>query len=276
MPLTLFVFLIAAFAISGVPPLNGFFSKWMVYQGVIEFRHVSGLWPIFLIAAMFGSILTLASFLKLTHAMFLGERPRELNKVNETRFEMVVPALVLALLCIVFGVFANQIPLRYLIYSSLPSAMAVTETGTWSPWLATILILVGIAIGLVVFLFGTITRPRKSRVFVGGEIMDEEAARITGPNFYSSIYSFDLLKKTYQFGEGGAFDIYNHIVAISRGLGHLFKDVINSIFVAFFRFIGTLVRALSRLTSALHTGELYNYVGWIFLGGIVLMLLLFL
>lgn len=274
MPYTLLAFLVAALAISGVPPLNGFFSKWMVYQGVIEFGKVSRLWPIFLIAAMFGSILTLASFLKLTHGLFLGERPRELNRVREARFEMVVPALILASLCIIFGVFAYQIPLKFLGYPAMP--FRIMETGAWAPLLATILIITGIVIGLVVFLFGTVAKSRKSRIFTGGEDLHEEAARITGPNFYSSVYAIDLLNKTYQFGEGGAFDFYNHLLGISRGVAAVFKNVIDRLFVAIFRFIGRLVEGLSGFTSIFHTGELYNYVGWIFLGGIVLILLLIL
>ncbi|MBD3264590.1 MAG: hypothetical protein GF375_05780, partial [Candidatus Omnitrophica bacterium] len=36
MPITFLTFLIASFSISGVPPFNGFFSKWAIYQGVIE------------------------------------------------------------------------------------------------------------------------------------------------------------------------------------------------------------------------------------------------
>ena len=36
MPVVYMAFLIASLAISGVPPLNGFFSKWMIYQGIIE------------------------------------------------------------------------------------------------------------------------------------------------------------------------------------------------------------------------------------------------
>ncbi|MGQ9708838.1 MAG: complex I subunit 5 family protein, partial [bacterium] len=35
MPLTFLSFLLCAMAIAGVPPLNGFFSKWMIYQGVL-------------------------------------------------------------------------------------------------------------------------------------------------------------------------------------------------------------------------------------------------
>ena len=274
MPITLFTFLIAALAISGIPPLNGFFSKWMIYQGVIEFSKESNLWPIFLIAAMFGSILTLASFLKITHSLFLGERPKELNKVKEARFEMVVPSLILALLCITFGIFAYQLPLRYLINPSLP--FVITETGSWSPVLATGLILVGVVVAVIIFLFGTAMKPTKRRIFVGGEVIEEEAARLTGPNFYSSVYSIDLLKKTYAFGEGGAFDFYNYLLGAARGLAAVFKNVIDRIFISVYQFIARIVSAVGKLTSLLHSGELYNYVGWIFLGGIILIVILIL
>ena len=36
MPITFVTCVIAALSISGIPPFNGFVSKWMVYQGVIE------------------------------------------------------------------------------------------------------------------------------------------------------------------------------------------------------------------------------------------------
>ena len=66
MPVIFTTFLIASLAISGIPPLNGFASKWMIYQGVIETGKNGGYWWIvWLVAAMFGSALTLASFMKL-------------------------------------------------------------------------------------------------------------------------------------------------------------------------------------------------------------------
>ncbi len=36
MPVTFFAALIFAMSISGIPPLNGFASKWMIYQGIID------------------------------------------------------------------------------------------------------------------------------------------------------------------------------------------------------------------------------------------------
>ncbi len=272
MPVTTISFIIAALAISGVPPLNGFYSKWMVYQGVIGLVNDIKIWPVFLIAAMFGSVLTLASFLKLIHSLFLGRRPKELDKVLEARFVMVVPGLILALACVVFGIFAQAVPLDNLILPAL--GMKVGETGFWSPILATILIIVGIIIGLIIFLLGTALKPRIARTFVGGEIMEQEAARITGPNFYSSVHTLGTLEKTFNFSEGGAFDFYNYVRGICEGLAAVFKNVINLSIVALYRYLGKLVKSLSRLGSILHTGELYNYIAWIFLGGIIILLLL--
>lgn len=272
MPVTFFAFVIAALAISGVPPLNGFYSKWMIYQGLIEMSGRINVWFIFLVCAMFGSILTLAYNLKLAHSVFLGERPKELNKVREARFEMVMPTLILALACIVFGVFAQVLPIRYLILPGL--GFEIGEIGFWSPTLATFLIIVGIILGVIVYFLGTAMKPRRARVFVGGELLDEEAARITGPNFYSSMESVDMLKKTYDFGEGGAFDFYNYLRAAANGIAVLARDVFNRVITSLFNIVGKIMEAVGRLTSFLHTGELYNYVGWIFLGGIIILLIL--
>jgi len=68
MPLTFIAALIGALSISGVPPFNGFFSKWMVYQGVLVSASQQGrIWQIVLnvcfVLAIFGSALTLASFI---------------------------------------------------------------------------------------------------------------------------------------------------------------------------------------------------------------------
>src|SRR4030042_5389712 len=42
MPITFVTFVIASLAISGVPPFNGFASKWMIYQGIIEIGKNGG------------------------------------------------------------------------------------------------------------------------------------------------------------------------------------------------------------------------------------------
>ena len=81
MPVTFITSLIFALSISGVPPLNGFASKWMIYQGIIDFGKGSGianqLWMVWLGLAVLGSALTLASFIKYIGGIFLGRKKDE-------------------------------------------------------------------------------------------------------------------------------------------------------------------------------------------------------
>jgi formate hydrogenlyase subunit 3/multisubunit Na+/H+ antiporter MnhD subunit len=120
MPITFAAFFIASLAISGIPPLNGFASKWMVYQGVIETAKNGGyLWVVWLVAAFFGSALTLASFMKLVHTVFLGQKSAEVKakgEEHETGPAMWIPTVVLAVMCVIFGVFAYRVPLKMFIF----------------------------------------------------------------------------------------------------------------------------------------------------------------
>ena len=161
MPLTFASCVLASLAISGVPPLNGFVSKWMVYQGIIELGKNGGhLWVIWLVVAMFGSALTLASFVKVLHSVFLGAREKNSGGPKEVGFTMALPMLGLALLTIVFGIFAYALPLKVFI---LPAVNAIPGLrvpdvsgwlGWWSPGLATVMIILGIVIGLIIYLAG--------------------------------------------------------------------------------------------------------------------------
>ena len=121
MPVTFVSMTIAALSISGVPPLNGFASKWLIYQGMLESRHV-----IFLIVAIFGSALTLASFVKVLHSVFLGRRPARLERVKEVDFSMQLPMVFLAILCVLFGIFAAY-PLEKFIVPVVTGGAAVAR-----------------------------------------------------------------------------------------------------------------------------------------------------
>ena len=123
MPITFATCLISALAISGIPPLNGFVSKWMVFQGIaILGQQGDPYWFIWLLAAVVGSALTLFSFMKFIHGTFLraklkaGSNPEpKTMDVKEVHFTMWLPLVVLALLCIILGIFAFQFPLRHFI-----------------------------------------------------------------------------------------------------------------------------------------------------------------
>ncbi len=264
MPLTFVAFMIAALAISGVPPLNGFVSKWMIYQGIIE-AGIAQSW-IFLIIAMLGSALTLASFVKVGHSIFLGEKPHELGEVKEVEHSMKFPMAVLALICIVFGVLA-QIPLLYFIGPvmgiSFPEiGAAIVWTGFWNPTSGTILLLVALAIGALIYLAGRGMGMRTAPPFIGGETIGEgttnslnrggrltepHETRVLGTEFYDTIRNMGILKRAYSKGETGSFDIYS---------------------------LGKYLQPIGWILSSWHNGRLSNYVSWILWGLIVLFAIL--
>ena len=108
MPVTFACFFIAAAAISGTPPLNGFYSKELIYDAALG-RNI-----VFYLAAVVGTFFTAASFLKLGHAAYLGRRSAENERVKEAPPAMLAPIMVIAAACVLFGVY-NALPLEGLI-----------------------------------------------------------------------------------------------------------------------------------------------------------------
>lgn len=94
---------VAALAVCGVPPLNGFASKLMVFHGVLEAPYE---WAIaVLIAPVFEIAMAVALFVRVFQKTVLGA-PRGVpsgNAARPTPVAMVAPMVALALLCVVVG-----------------------------------------------------------------------------------------------------------------------------------------------------------------------------
>ncbi len=241
MPITFISFLVAAFAISGIPPFNGFFSKWMIYQGLLNMgKEGDKLWIIWLVAAMFGSALTLASFMKLLHAIFLGQSNRISVLKDEVPWTMWLPMVILAGLCVIFGVFAFSTAMNMFI---LPAVPGVAFLGFWRPGVATLLIVVGLIMGGIVYLLGPPKSVREDNPFTCGEELPREY-RVSGVDFYRSIQEMGFLKSIYKKAEANIFDIYE------QGK--------------------TLVFLLTRRLRRLHSGILPVYLIWCLMGMIFL------
>jgi len=163
--------------------------------------------------AMFGSALTLASFVKILHSVFLGKKPEALPDPKPAGFAMALPMLFLSVLCLILGVVA-ALPFRYLAEaigqtSTLGPAAALSfPTGYYSPTLATFLILIALAIGGLIYLLGRVMPIRTTTVFVGGEKLGTEATRYPGTGFYETIRNMGWLKTIYEDASSGVYDIY--------------------------------------------------------------------
>ena len=249
MPITFVTCLIAALSISGIPPFNGFGSKWMIYQGVIKMGTENNgtaatLWPIWLTCAMFGSALTLASFVKLIHSIFLSRLPDKLKDVKEVSPLMTVPMIVLASLCVFFGVFYH-IPLKLFIYPALGVDPDSAIFGTWMSGLATILLVVGIGLGLLIWFVAKLSKNvRTVPTWTCGEVQSNESMRIPGTHFYKTVSRMGGLKQLYSCQEKGYFDPYDQS--------------------------GKAGLCLTNFLRWLHSGVLPMYLTWVVLGLLII------
>lgn len=247
MPVTLIMALVGALSISGIPPFNGFFSKWMIYQGLLEKTATLApgyqLWLLLcIILAIFGSALTLASFMKFIHAIFLG-RPREKYAgIKEAPANQWIATGILSLACILLGIFAVEIPLRQLIFPVLEQFnMPIPDfPGLYHPQLIVILFLVAGAIGYLLYL--VVRKVRYDDVYLGGMAASEKF-RISGTSFYNEIRMMSPLKSIYSAAEKKWFDMYS--------------------------FGGNATFALSRIFQRAHPGQLQLYILYIIIGVLV-------
>ena len=212
MPHTTVLFLIGAFSISGIPPFNGFASKWMIYQATyqkaVESNNIG--FMLVTIVALITSVLTLASFVKVSQSVFFGQLPKEYENVKEVPFGMRLAMGILAALCVITGLFPKAVT----TYLTEPAARAVcsvgdyiramgfkselaaqtadfTQTGIWEPvnWLLMLCIaLLAITIVAVASKYDSVSESRsdenvesKYQLFYGGEA-----------NVYSQVGGGDL------------------------------------------------------------------------------------
>ncbi len=113
MPYTGLFFLIGSVSICALPPFNGFMSEWLTYQSLIlGFKSPSITSKI--ISPLGGAALALtgalaaACFVKAFGISFLGmPRSRHAESAKESSISMLAGMAVLALLCLVFGIFPS-------------------------------------------------------------------------------------------------------------------------------------------------------------------------
>jgi len=241
MPVTFTCFIVAAAAISGVPPFNGFFSKELIYDGALECHWI------FYAGALLGSFLTGASFLKLGHAAYLGSNESISSKVKEAPLSMLVPMLVIAGGCVLFGV-ANHLPLDNLIVPIIGERAAGHHFAGFPE--NTFLVIMTITVLLACWfnhLYGV------SRTGKGLGAVDH-------------IHYAPVLHDIYDRAEKRGFDPYDRGMqviqlisrvswSIDRGIDRLYSGVVGA------------AQSLSRTVGQLHNGSFATYVVWATIGG---------
>jgi len=190
MPKTMFLWLIGAGSIAGVPLLSGFVSKWLIYNAALEAGYV-----VPALISWIVSVITVFYFLKATTGVFFGNESSIAEKSHEASKTMIAGAAVLGVGSVLLGV-APQLAVRYVINPLLPnlgvkpvigvSWLGLTAgTGSWFTTAGLILVLLAVGVGLFVYWVAKPARRRKlafqqsskaaGQTFTGGEPLTEPA-----------------------------------------------------------------------------------------------------
>ena len=292
MPVTFVCFLIAAAAISGVPPLNGFFSKELIFESALQVNAV------FYVVAAVGAFFTAASFLKLGHAAFFGKPPvawaagkaagkatgkaaskaagkaagkaaaskatigsgSTVHTAKEAPWPMLVPLVVLALVCVVFGVY-NPLPLQGLIEPVLSTShfasmeLVHTFAGLPHDWL-----LAGISV--VVLLLAVFNH------FYGVK----RAGKSLGASDH--IHYAPGLKPIYALAETGATDPFVLCGKLVDAFSFVLNGIDKGVDMIYSKLAVGFAELLALGLNKAHTGKHWMYVLWV-LGGAVVVIVIF-
>jgi multicomponent Na+:H+ antiporter subunit D len=110
-PILALLFVIPAFSLAGIPPLSGFWAKFILIKAGLETSHY-----LIVITALIVSILTLYSMTKIWNEAFWKKEsasvsnPTSSDKVrlsSKSYFSLILPIALLALITIIIGLYAE-------------------------------------------------------------------------------------------------------------------------------------------------------------------------
>jgi multicomponent Na+:H+ antiporter subunit D len=100
MPITGATSTIAMLSAAGIPPFAGFWSKLLIIVALWKSEHQA-----FAVIAVLASLLTLGYFLLMQQKAFFGKPSDDVMNLTEAKGDFLVPAIFLALISILAGVF---------------------------------------------------------------------------------------------------------------------------------------------------------------------------
>ncbi len=121
MPVTSFAFLVGAAAIIGLPPMNGFASKWLIYESSALFN------PLVAVIAVIGTAFSFAAYIRVLFTFFGRPSERVLTAREPGGKAMLVPMLLLVVAIIIMGLFPWYIGDRIMV----PAAKTLENTGAY-------------------------------------------------------------------------------------------------------------------------------------------------
>lgn len=192
MPLTFLVMVVSIIGLAGLPPMNGFVSKWMIYRSLLLTGE-----PLLFVAAVIGTLGTILSVFKLVHNTFLGQLRVEHKEVREAPWSMMAPMLILAIIIFVTGVMPGlvldwilsiQVTLGLPLLEHHLGGVSLNNGGLDMIWL-TLILFYGFFIGAVIFYFfgGKAKHVHQYDNYAGGHFLTSKVRYHYSHNFYAGL-----------------------------------------------------------------------------------------
>ena len=216
--------------LAGIPPMNGFVSKWLVYRSLIL-----GGYPFIALAAFAATVGTILSVYKLIHNIFLGQLPERYNDIREVGPLMQIPIIVLMVVVFGTGAFPGTV-LRWVaeIQSAIGVSAVAWTLGGVAPEMGqlnmTVISAVFTATFIVAFGVYLLGNRRKHVVqydnYAAGHFLDKSIPYNYNYNFYAGFeHIFDRLyeRRPVKRFEEGAVGFFERITDFVRRIytGHL-------------------------------------------------------
>ncbi|KLO24998.1 proton-conducting transporter transmembrane domain-containing protein [Marinitoga sp. 1155] len=220
MPVTFAVYLIAIISLAGIPPMSGFASKWLIYQGLIRKGNM-----FIAFATFFGSVGSFMYVFRPLAGAFLGQLSPKHEEVKEVPFLMQLPMLIISGLTILYGVYPGLM-LKYIakIQETVGlKAIGVegfkifTPNGMWDSWTVTLVFTIGFIIATILYFI----LPKSKSVglmdtYTSGEFIYDPDKYHYSSNYYAP---FERLYKNHPSVE----KFYDVIALRTREFGYLIK-----------------------------------------------------
>ncbi|MCW4019981.1 MAG: NADH-quinone oxidoreductase subunit L [Candidatus Bathyarchaeota archaeon] len=100
MPITGVACFLGAFSLIGIPPLNGFWSEWMILAGGFASGKV-----LITLVGVAGTVITTGYYLRFLWKVFLGPTPKKLRDAKEAPLLLHIPIVMLAATSVILGLF---------------------------------------------------------------------------------------------------------------------------------------------------------------------------
>ena len=192
MPLTFMVMVISIIGLAGIPPMNGFVSKWLIYRALLLDGE-----PLLFVAAVIGTLGTILSVYKLVHNTFLGQLRLEHQDVREAPLSMLIPMLGLAIIIFATGVMpgvvldwvaAAQIAVGIAPIAHNLGGIELVQGGLDMIWVTGIMFY-GFAIGAVIFYFlgGKSKHIHQYDNYAGGHFLTSKVRYHYSNHFYAGL-----------------------------------------------------------------------------------------